>query len=196
MSSSPFQPSTIDDVSGNKFVLEQLTLGSSTAAIDAARELLLDYGRFVAAQTGVASFCFGALEQEAAGLPASYLDRQGGAIVAGTPAIRPSGQPADQLANWIGFVAWRSLPAPELAQAWELKRLWIRPGSRGSGLGRALVEAVIQRARSAGKSLILLDTAPQAMASAHRLYCEMGFTECAAYNGRSLEGIVYMHKEL
>jgi GNAT superfamily N-acetyltransferase len=162
----------------------ELTANSSATVLAAAQELLLEYGRFVAAHPSVASFCFGALEQEAAKLPQSYLDRGGGAIVAFSNS-RP-----------VGFVAWRSLAAPELASSWELKRLWIRPEARGSGIGRALVQAVLDRARANGKSAVLLDTAPDVMGAAHRLYLQLGFIECPPYSGPSLNGITYMQKSL
>jgi GNAT superfamily N-acetyltransferase len=161
-----------------------LTAASSATTLAAATRLLIEYGQFVAAQPSVASFCYGALEQEAANLPHSYLNQNGGAIVAAIHR-RP-----------IGFVAWRSLPDPALGHAWELKRLWIRPQARGSGAGRALVQAVIDCARAAGKTLLLLDTEPSAMAAAHRLYLQMGFTERAPYNGRSKDGIIYLQKAL
>lgn len=162
--------------------LEELAPDSAQTTVESARELLLEYGRFVQAQPGVASFCFGALEREVERLPESYLEQDGGAILA-----RLDGLPA-------GFVAWRSLPA--LDSAWELKRLWTRPEARGSGLGRRLVEAVEQRARAAGKSRLVLDTAPDAMAAAHRLYLDLGFQPCPAYQGPALEGIIYLSKRL
>jgi len=166
------------------YSLVEVTTHSPASIISSARELLLEYGHFVAAQPSVASFCFGALKEEAANLPQSYLDQDGGAILALADA------------HPIGFVAWRSLPAPELATAWELKRLWIRPEGRGSGTGRKLVQAVLDRAKANSKSAVLLDTAPVAMAAAYSLYLRLGFVECPSYNGRSLNGIVYMRKSL
>ena len=62
------------------------------------------------------------------------------------------------------------LPAPELASAWELKRLWLRPQARGLGIGRALVREVLDRAEANGKSIVLLDTAPDVMPAVYRLY--------------------------
>jgi putative acetyltransferase len=169
-------------------VLQELTPQSPDSVILAAKELLLEYGEFVANQPPIATFCYGSLKEEAAALPHSFLDHAGGAMVA-----RVNGK-------WAGFVAWRPLPAsqaaPHLASAWELKRLWIRPEARGYGIGRALVQAVFDRALSAGKSQILLDTSPQSMAAAHRLYLEMGFAECPPYNGPALPGIAYMLKSL
>jgi len=167
-----------------RLLLEELQSDSRASSIEAARELLLEYGCFVAAQPSVASFCLGALEEEAANLPYSYLDRSGGAMLA-TFDRRP-----------VAFIAWRSLPVPELSDAWELKRLWTRPEARGLGVGQALVEAVTARARAAGKTALLLDTAPGVMAAAVRLYRRLGFEECPSYNGRSLDGIAYLSKSL
>ena len=170
------------DVTG--YNLEELTPSSPSSTLAAAKELLLEYGDFVALQPGVASFCHGTLKQEAAALPKSYMDKGGGAIIA-FAASQPT-----------GFVAWRSFTNPALSHAWELKRLWLRPNARGLGIGRALVQAVIDRALAAQKSAILLDTEPQSMASAYRLYQKMNFSECPAYNGCALPGILYMRKNL
>ena len=169
-------------ISRMSLILEELSPESAPSTVESARELLLEYGRFVQSQPGVASFCFGALEREVERLPESYWEQNGGAILA-----QLDGSPA-------GFVAWRSLPG--VASAWELKRLWTRPKARGSGFGRKLVEAVEERARAAGKSRLVLDTAPDAMAAAHRLYLDLGFQPCPPYNGPALEGIVYLSKQL
>ena len=44
-------------------VLEELGLSATEAAVAQARDLLLEYGRFVVAQPGAARFCFGSLEK-------------------------------------------------------------------------------------------------------------------------------------
>lgn len=80
---------------------------------------------------------------------------------------------ADRVA---GCVAVRCLDD----QACELKRLYIRPGWRGAGLGRTLVDAVIELARASGFRVIRLDTMPE-MASAQALYRSAGFREIPAY---------------
>jgi GNAT superfamily N-acetyltransferase len=56
----------------------------------------------------------------------------------------------------------------------ELHLLCVRPEARGRGLGRALVETTIDRARSADIARILLWTQPT-MHSAQRLYERAGF---------------------
>jgi GNAT superfamily N-acetyltransferase len=149
--------------------LEDLTEGSPPSLLAAARELLLEYGRFVQSRPEVGSFCYGSLEREAAALPHSYLLEQGGCMLALVDT------------RAAGFVAWRSLPASASSlPAWELKRLWLRPEARGAGAGRAL----------------MLDTAPAVMVEAYSLYAKMGFLECPPYNGAALPGIVYMRKTL
>jgi len=171
------------------FYLEQIAPTASESTLQQARELLLEYGRFVVAQPGAAHFCFGTLEKEAARLPFSYIEQGGGCLIA-----HANGQPA-------GFIAWRVLPLtaasdPAASNSWELKRLWVRPAGRGLGLGRALTQAVLDRAVAARRSAIFLDTAPASMASAHRLYLDLGFMPCARYNNNPVEALAYLRKDL
>lgn len=166
------------------FTLHEVEETASEILLAQARELLLEYGRFVVAQPGAARFCFGSLEQEAARLPHSYLEQNGGCLIA-----HVAGEPA-------GFVAWRTLPASVAPQAWELKRLWVRPVARGLSLGRALTQAVLDRAVAAGRKAIYLDTAPAAMAPAHRLYLDLGFEPCAPYNDNPVEGLAWLRRSL
>ncbi len=164
--------------------IEELTNDHPEPIVAAACELLLEYGRFVIAQPGVARFCFGSLEKEAAQLPQSYLEQGGGFLIA---------KGATEL---LGIVAWRTVPTTVAPDAWELKRLWVRPQGRGLGLGRALTQAVIDRAIAAKRKAVYLDTVPEAMSSAHRLYLELGFVPCAAYNDNPVDGLAYLVKYL
>lgn len=164
--------------------IEELAASAPKADLIAARELLLEYGRFVIAQPGAARFCFGSLEQEAAGLPLSYHKQGGGCLIA-----RVNAHP-------VGFVAWRLLSETVARNAWELKRLWVRPLARGLGLGRILTLAVLDRAAAADCMAVYLDTAPASMAAAHRLYLELGFEPCAQYNDNPVEGLAYLVKAL
>ena len=67
------------------------------------------------------------------------------------------------------------------AQTAEIKRLYVVPSARGSGIGRALVEAAIGLARSAGRRRIVLDTHRSRLEAAYGLYRALGFEECEAY---------------
>jgi GNAT superfamily N-acetyltransferase len=62
-----------------------------------------------------------------------------------------------------------------------LQRLYVRPAFRGAGLARALIGAVIERARERGRARVVLDTDSDRMATAYRLYRSFGFDECAPY---------------
>ena len=171
-------------VNSSPVAIEELTPESSSDAIAHARSLLLDYGRFVIAQPGAARFCFGSLEKEAERLPLIYLDQGGGCMMA-SAASHPA-----------GFVAWRELPPTIAPEAWELKRLWVDPEARGLGLGRLLTEAVLDRARQAARHSLYLDTAPQSMSAAYRMYLAFGFVPCEKYNDNPVEGLAYLVKHL
>src|ERR1700734_4145077 len=103
------------------FTIDDVRATDAQAVLAAARELLLEYGRFVIAQPGAARFCFGSLEKEATRLPLSYGEQAGGCLMAFVDNAP------------TGFVAWRALaPSSQVvADAWEMKRLWVRPLGRG-----------------------------------------------------------------
>lgn len=164
--------------------LLELTEATPPDLVAQARELLLEYGRFVISQPAAARFCFGSLEKEAARLPLSFHEQGGGAII---------GLVNDQPA---GFVAWRRAPGKLAEDSWELKRLWVRPQGRGTGLGRALTQSVLIRAAAAGRKAVYLDTVPGAMAAALQLYLAMGFARCAPYGYNPIRELEYLVKNL
>lgn len=69
----------------------------------------------------------------------------------------------------------------------EMKRLYVRPAYRSVGLGKLMVDAVIQVARRAGHRELRLDTLAS-MASAQALYRRLGFVEIPPYNDKYLPG--------
>jgi ribosomal protein S18 acetylase RimI-like enzyme len=139
-------------------------------------EVVLEYGfserdreRIVAllreyeAGTG-RSLCFQDFDAEVAGLPGNYAPPRGAMLLA-----RQAGGE-----QFLGCVALRPVPGrPDLC---EMKRLYVRPGGRGSGLGRTLALAVMAEACRLGYRRICLDTLPD-MKAAQTLYRALGFRQ-------------------
>jgi len=70
-------------------------------------------------------------------------------------------------------VAFQRMIRPDVA---EIKRLYVRPSARGTGLGKALVHAVMDEARRLGAKRLFLDTVTT-MSEAVALYRGLGFTD-------------------
>ena len=76
-----------------------------------------------------------------------------------------------------------------------MKRLFVRPQYRGLGLGRQLVEAVLDAARRAGYVSVLLDTLSD-MEAARALYEDLGFEEIPPYYHNPIAGAHYLMARL
>lgn len=113
---------------------------------------------------------------ELAGLPGAYVPPDGGLWLA-----RGAGGVS------LGCVALRPLPGPGLC---ELKRLYLRPEARGTGLGRALTETAIAAARARGYTEMRLDTLPS-LTAAVALYESLGFRAIADYYGSPYPGTLF-----
>jgi putative acetyltransferase len=91
----------------------------------------------------------------------------------------------------IGSVAVRRLPDG----TGELRRFYVRPPARGTGLGRTLAAAAVARARERGFTLLRLDTLPQ-MESARRIYASLGFVPCEPYSDNPIPGVLFFELQL
>jgi len=76
-----------------------------------------------------------------------------------------------------------------------MKRLFVRPEARGTGLGRRLVQEIIEVARELGYSLMRLDTL-NILTEAMSLYGTLGFRRTEPYYENPLPGVVYWELEL
>lgn len=77
----------------------------------------------------------------------------------------------------IGCGAFKRMPA----DAAYLKRMWVASGARGLGLGRRLLQALEDRARSMGCRKALLET-NKSLVEARQLYKSCGYREVARFN--------------
>ena len=67
----------------------------------------------------------------------------------------------------------------------EIKRMYVRPTSRRQGLGRALINRLLDEASQIGYERVRLDSA-RFMTEAHQLYRRSGFREIEAYEGSEI----------
>jgi ribosomal protein S18 acetylase RimI-like enzyme len=76
-----------------------------------------------------------------------------------------------------------------------MKRLYVDPDGRGSGLGKALVDALVRVAVRIGYREMRLDTLPS-MADAQALYRKLGFEVIAPYYETPVTGTIFMRRDL
>ena len=77
----------------------------------------------------------------------------------------------------------------------EMKRLYVAPAGRGTGVGRALAVALVETAQKLGYSEIRLDTLPS-MRAAIGLYEQLGFVDIEPYYETPLEGTRFLSLRL
>lgn len=84
---------------------------------------------------------------------------------------------------------------PHDAECGEIKRLYVRPAARGTGLGCALVERILAAAAEAGYRRLSLSTLPS-MRAAISLYRSLGFTEAPPYRDNVPPGALFFGCDL
>ncbi|WP_181780628.1 GNAT family N-acetyltransferase [Pseudonocardia pini] len=85
-------------------------------------------------------------------------------------------------------------PDSEIARAAEeieMRALAVSPAAQGRGVGRALVDAAVSRARHGGHGRVVLSTQP-AMRAAQRLYRTAGFERLPDRDWSPLPGVVLL----
>ena len=151
-----------------------LVQAQAASDIDTARTLFREYQRFLDVD-----LCFQDFEEELATLPGRYAPPRGRLLLAldGPRAA--------------GCVALRPLDD----SICEMKRLFVRPGYRGRGLGRILATRIVDEAAALGYATMRLDTL-EGLEGAMRLYTSMGFQRRAPYYANPLPGVVYWERTL
>lgn len=143
-----------------------------------ARLLFQEYAAYV----GV-DLCFQNFTDEMNSLPGEYAGPNGALLVA---------KQGELLA---GCCALRPLDSADYSNAAEMKRLFVRPAFRGIGTGRLLAESILEAARVAGYSCVLLDTL-DTMEAARALYEELGFADIPPFYYNPIAGAHYLKVDL
>jgi putative acetyltransferase len=127
--------------------------------------------------------CFQNFESELAGLDQEYAPPGGLLLLAEVDGAL------------AGCGAFRPLHSSDAGNACEMKRLYVRPAFRRFGLGRQLAERLLDEARRAGYSSMLLDTLDD-MEAARGLYATLGFTSTEPYYYNPIAGAHYLRTDL
>jgi ribosomal protein S18 acetylase RimI-like enzyme len=151
---------------------------ASSADWDMTRAIFQEY-----AGSLQVDLCFQGFDNELQSLPGEYAEPRGALLMA-----------------WVdgalaGCCALRPLDSSDYSNAAEMKRLYVRPAFRGLGLGRQLTEAILDAARKAGYSCVLLDTLDD-MESARALYEDLGFEEIPPYYHNPFAGAHYLKVDI
>ncbi len=152
----------------------KILTASTREELDQLRSLFREYQDLLGVDLGFQGF-----EDELAGLPGAYAP-PGGCLLLAVDGGRA-----------LGCVAVRPIDAEHC----EMKRLYVRPDARGSGLGRRLAVASVEQARQLGYTRMRLDTLDR-LTEAMDLYRSLGFGQTPAYYANPLVGVVYWELEL
>lgn len=148
--------------------------GHGEEHVPVVRALFEEYASSLAVDLGFQDF-----ERELAELPGDYAPPAGRLLLALDGA------------DAAGCVALRRF-APGVC---EMKRLYVRPAYRGTGVGRLLAERIVADGRDAGYERMRLDTLPT-MDPARTLYRSLGFVEIDAYRPNPVHGTTYFELAL
>lgn len=148
----------------------RLEPATSSSDVDSIRGLFQEYADSLGVNLDYQGF-----DEELRNLPGPYSPPSGTLLLA---------RQDDDVIGCVGVRALDSVTA-------EMKRLYVRPSGRGTGLGRTLAEAAIRFATVTGYERMRLDTLPQ-MGRAQELYRALGFMPIDAYRFSPVPGTVFL----
>lgn len=153
----------------------EIVQAARPAQIETVRQLLMEYQEWLGFDLSYQGF-----DSELATLPGRYAPPRGALLLAVVDSVP------------VGMIAMRPLD-PNVC---EMKRLYVRTSARGTGLGRLLIERLLEVARAAGYSKMRLDTIVGKMDSAISLYRKFGFRERPAYYDSPVVHTLFLEKDL
>ena len=152
----------------------QINFAQSQSDFDNARRLFIEY-----AETLGFSLCFQGFDEELENLPGKYATPDGCILLAWDELV---------CAGCVGL-------RPLSETVCEMKRLYVKPDYRGTGLGRLLAEKILRFAKEKNYSKIMLDTL-SSMESAQALYRSLAFFETEPYYNNPHPEVVFFEKTL
>jgi len=152
----------------------RIVVAESAEQVEFVRTLLKEY----ALETEV-DLSFQDFASEVANLPGKYSPPEGRLLLAQSEI------------EWLGCVGLRKIGDGIC----EMKRLYVRPQFRESGVGRLLATAVINAAAKIGYQAMRLDTL-STMTAAIALYESLGFRRIAPYYHNPYQASVFMELRL
>jgi putative acetyltransferase len=158
-------------MNGDAMVLFRAESGDDLTAV---KQLFLEYAASLSF-----NLCFQDFDHELEELPGDYAPPGGAMLLA-----------CDN-GDTVGCVALRRITASTC----EMKRLYVKPGHRGKGIGRKLAEEIIGIACDIGYLSMKLDTIP-AMVEAITLYRSLGFVETEPYRYNPMEDTLFLELKL
>jgi len=139
-----------------------------------AKKLIIEYAQWLNLD-----LCFQGIDNELNNFPDKYKEPDGAFII------------AKENDDIIGCVGFRKLE-PKIC---EMKRLFVNDNNKGKGIGKKLVEIIIEEAKTKKYEKIRLDTI-NTMTAALSIYYKNGFYEIEPYYNNPNRGTVYLEKIL
>ncbi|MDR2764988.1 MAG: GNAT family N-acetyltransferase [Tannerella sp.] len=142
--------------------------------IQNARDLIIEYIKWLNQDLS-----FQNIDEELNSFPEKYNEPDGIFII------------AKEKSHVVGCVGLKKLDG----KICEMKRLFVNDNYRGKGIGRKLVDRIIEEAKLKDYEIMRLDTLAT-MESALRLYAKSGFYEISPYYNNPYRDVVYLEKKL
>jgi ribosomal protein S18 acetylase RimI-like enzyme len=139
-----------------------------------AKNLIIEYIQWLDQD-----LCYQNIDDELNNFPKKYDEPEGAFII------------AKDNSNIVGCVGIRKIEN----KICEMKRLFVNENYKGKGIGKKLVEIIIEEARTKNYEKIRLDTL-STMESALKIYYKNGFNKIEPYYNNPNDNVVYLEKIL